>query len=182
MTQETPESTLTFWFSDRVMPHHFNNTPTFDQLLRDRFLESYDRALAGGLDGWKETPLGSLALIIILDQFPRNMFRNMPEAFAADHLALAISRAVVETGEDKMIPTGQRAFLYMPFMHSEYLSDQNISVELYEDLGVESNLKFAIAHRDVIARFGRFPHRNIILGRPSTPEEQTYLDSPNAGF
>ena len=177
-----PEDVLSFWFSDQMIPNHFRKDPDIDRAITDQFMAAYEDAVAGRLGGWTDDALGSLALVITLDQFPRNMFRDSPRAFAADDQALAAADAAITRGFDDALTQDQRVFLYMPFMHTESRVGQDRSVELYEKLGIETNLSFARAHRDVIVEFGRFPHRNAVLGRPSTPEEEVYLSDPDAGF
>ncbi|MDG1286229.1 MAG: DUF924 domain-containing protein [Rickettsiales bacterium] len=178
----TPKNILDFWFSDRVAPLRFKKNAQFDQEIYDRFFSAYEEAVGGMLSDWQQTADGCLALIILLDQFPRNMFRSTPKSFATDGQAIEISKEAINKGSDIDLTQEQRVFLYMPFMHSEELTEQELAVELYRKLGIESNLRFAIAHRDIVARFGRFPHRNDILKRDSTPEEIEFLNGPNSGF
>ena len=135
----------------------------------------YQKAIKGELDPLSETPEGSLALVIILDQFPRNMYRGTPQAFASDAKALKVAKEAVEKKFDRDLLPMQRMFLYLPFEHSENIDDQEQSVKFFENLGDELALKYAIEHRDAITQFGRFPHRNAILGRESTPEELRFL-------
>jgi len=166
-----------------MAPNHFRKDPEIDLLIREQFLPTYEAARAGKLNGdWSDNAVGSLAQVIVLDQFPRNMFRDTPQAFATDEQAMAIATAAIDRGFDDELPQEQLAFLYMPFMHAESLAGQDQAVMLFEKLGIEGNLIFAMAHRDVIMTFGRFPHRNEVLGRRSTPEEQAYLAEPGAGF
>ena len=151
------------------------------------FLEDYERAARGEYDGWREEPESCLALVILLDQFPRNLFRNYPQAlYATDDKALDISRAAVQKGFDQKPPPFQRHFLYMPFMHSEDLEDQQRSVALFRELATEEGgpdvTEYAEGHRDIIERFGRFPHRNEVLGRETTPEEAEFLEQPGSSF
>ncbi len=155
----------------------FEKDDAFDRAIRDNFLSTYEAAAAGKVNDWEKTPDGALALIIVLDQFPRNLFRNDARAFAADPLALAVTRRAVAAGFDKKIAHALIPFLYMPLMHSESLGDQHVCVDLFRDYGDANNLKFAEIHRDIIERFGRFPHRNQVLGRATTPAEQAFLDS-----
>lgn len=171
---------LTFWFSERVKPLWFRSTPEFDAELRERFFHTWEAAAAGEFDSWRQTPEGALALVIVLDQFPLNMFRGRPESFSTAEQALEVAAGAVEKGWDKELDSSQLAFLYMPFMHSENPEDQERSVALFEAAGLESNLRFARHHRDLIRRFGRFPHRNAILGRASTDKELDYLASKEA--
>lgn len=180
---------LTFWFGDQTSPEYgkprsfwFMSTPEMDQTIRDSFGKLYQLAVKGDLDPWMNTPEGSLSLVIIFDQFSRNMFRGTPQSFASDFKGLEVAKVAIEKGYDSQLPPFQRAFLYMPFMHSENLKDQNKSVELFEALGIDASLDYAIRHKDIIARFGRFPHRNTILGRASTPEELAFLKEPDSSF
>jgi len=178
----TPQDVLDFWFSDRVRPLQFEKNPDFDKEITDKFLAYYEAATAHKLEGWLETAKGALALIIVLDQFARNMFRDTPKSFAADPQALSIANMALEEGFDEAVSPKQRHFFYMPFMHSEDLADQDRCVALFSDLGNEDALHFAKLHRDIIARFGRFPHRNQVLSRESTPEEEAFLKEPNSSF
>lgn len=173
---------IDFWFSERVSKLHFAKNTDFDKEVYDLFFATYEKALNGGLVDWQETPEGSLALIILLDQFSRNMFRNTPKSFESDKQARDIARLAIKNQFDHKLSKEQRVFLYMPFMHSENLKDQEVSIDLYKKLGIEENLKFAVAHYDIIKRFGRFPHRNSTLGRKSTNEEVEFLKNPNSGF
>lgn len=157
----------------------FANHAAFDQLFRERFLSLYEQAARGALDGWRETADGAMVLAILLDQFPRNAFRGTSRMYATDERARHIARAAIAAGHDKAFEPALRIFLYLPFGHSESLADQDRSVALCETLG-EPAISHARHHRDIIRRFGRFPHRNPILGRPMTEEEQRYLD--NGGF
>lgn len=147
----------------------------FDRRFRDRFLASHERASRGGCAGWMATPEGALALALLLDQFPRNAFRGTPRMYATDAPARAVAAAAIDAGHDNEVEVALRVFLYLPFGHSEELADQERSVALVERLG-EPDASHARRHRDIVRRFGRFPHRNPILGRAMTPEEQRYLD------
>ena len=147
----------------------------FDRLFRERFLDLHEAAARGDLDRWAETPEGSLALILLLDQFPRNAFRNSPRMYRTDPLARAVARSAVERGHDIRVERALRPFVYLPFGHSESLADQNLSVTMAERMG-GIEVGHARRHRDIIRRFGRFPHRNPIVGRETTPEERRYLD------
>lgn len=153
----------------------FKKDAAFDAAIRDGFLQTHEAAKTGRHDDWAETPEGSLALIIVLDQFPRNIFRDDPRAFATDAKALAITNAAIAKGFDRKIEPPLQQFIYMPLMHSEHLADQDRCVAAFTG-GAPENRKFAEIHRDIIARFGRFPHRNAVLGRTTTPEEQVFLD------
>ena len=171
---------VAFWFAPEIQPLWFDATPAFDEALRARFLVTYQAAAAGQLRDWETTAEGALALVIVLDQFPLNMFRGEPESFATEAAARAVADRAIGRQFDQALPPERRPFLYLPFMHGETLADQERSVRLYEQPGLEESLRFARHHRALIQRFGRFPHRNAILGRPSTPEELAYLASPEA--
>ena len=170
------EAILLFWFTEAGPDKWYIKDPEFDDLIRGRFEEIYDKAAAGEFDDWTNTAQGTLALVIVLDQFPRNMFRNTPKSFATDSKALAIAKEAVAKGFDKELPPEQRKFFYMPYMHSEALEDQEECVRLFDGTN-----EWAEKHRDVIVKFGRFPHRNEILGRESTQEEKEYL-AAGGGF
>ncbi|MGE0665448.1 MAG: DUF924 family protein [Sphingomonadales bacterium] len=183
----TVNDVLDFWFAPesrpeprhpggRDLPAWFTADPAFDEAIRRRFLDAYETAARGGLDRWAETPEGALALTVLLDQFPRNMFRGQARAFAADSRALSVAEQAVAKGFDAQVPKAWRKFFYLPFEHAEDSAAQARSVALFLALGEEQGLRYAVLHRDIIERFGRFPHRNAILGRRSTPEEQAWLD------
>ncbi len=175
MTQETtPADILAFW-REAGPEKWFAKNDGFDAEIARRFGSTHRAAHEGRLDGWADTPEGALALIITLDQFPRNMFRGEARAFASDPKALGLARRAVESGADARMPADLKSFAYLPFEHSEDLVDQDRSVALYAPIGGET-ARYAEIHRDIIVRFGRFPHRNAILGRATTPEEQAFLD------
>lgn len=189
MTCEVARRVLDFWFGEEGSPTYgvkqgkwFRADATFDAVVTAEFRADYDAALAGDYDSLAETALGSLALVILLDQFPRNMFRGAARAFEADEKARSIARAAVARGFDQIVPPVQRGFFYLPFEHSETLDDQELSVLLFEALGDADWLDYAVRHRDVIARFGRFPHRNDLLGRETTPAESEFLMLPGSRF
>lgn len=179
-TQITPQNILDFWYAEEMQSRWFASTPALDAEILDKFGALWRSAAAGELDNWKETPAGCLALAIVLDQLPLNMFRGMAESFSTEQQAVETAKQAIRMGFDLRLPVERRAFLYMPLMHSESLADQELSVGLFEAAGLESNLRFARHHRELIRKFGRFPHRNRILGRQSTPEEIAYLSSREA--
>src|SRR5215469_13154716 len=171
-----PADVVTFWL--RAGPKAwFRKSKAFDAEIRQRFETLHYAAARGELDGWAETSEGALALLLLLDQFPRNLFRGSPHAFATDPLALNVARRAVERGFDRQVDPDLRQFFYLPFEHSERLEDQDRSVALCAASGDAELLKWANLHRDIIARFGRFPHRNASLGRDTTPEERAFLNS-----
>ena len=172
---------LDFWFASEDL--WFKKDDAFDEIIRQRFVADHESAAAGGLADWRETPDGCLALIVLLDQFPRNMFRGTARAFATDALAINITETAVDRGFDQALPAVRRRFVYMPLMHAEDVDHQRRCVDLFEalenDLG---GVEYAIKHLEIIQRFGRFPHRNEILGRLSTPEEAAFLETPGSSF
>jgi uncharacterized protein (DUF924 family) len=196
-----PERILSFWFGELdadglALPARskqwWTKDEAFDGRIRDEFSEDHREIVGEQREHWLVDPRGRLAYIIVLDQFSRNMFRNQPQSFASDPQALRAARGGIEKGADRALAVAERTFMYMPFMHSESLDDQNRCIELFTALRDEQNgrardnaeysLKFAGMHRDIIVKFGRFPHRNAILGRATTPEEAEFLEGPNSGF
>lgn len=189
--QPTSADVLLFWFggaSERGKPHTrwFEKSAAFDREVRERFLALYEHAAAGRMSCLKENGLDCLALIIVLDQFPRNMFRGTPSAFATDALALEAAGHAVDRGFDRKMHPVERMFAYLPFEHSELLADQERACELTQALDAFEETKdayrYAVLHREIIRRFGRFPHRNGVLGRASTPEETEFLKGPGSSF
>ena len=188
------EALLDFWFGAPTSPGYgsnrsewFRKDPAFDASIRDRFGPLIERALRGELEDWAGTSRGALAQVIVLDQFTRNVFRDTPRAFAGDAHALQAARAMVGSRQDEALPPFERTFAYLPFEHAEGLAMQQESVRLYArlaalDPGQASGLDYAQRHRVIIERFGRFPHRNAVLGRHSTPEEIEFLKTPGSGF
>lgn len=184
---------LDFWFGAPGSPEHgtdreewFKKDETFDAAIRDAFLADCEKAAAGEYDSWVQTASGGLALLILLDQFPRNLFRDNPRAFATDAKALDIAQRMVARGDDKTMPKEQQFFVYLPFEHSEDLAMQERCLELTAAMpqgkAENSPYHWSKKHYDVIKRFGRFPHRNAVLGRENTPAEAEYLAQPGAGF
>ena len=165
-----------FWFDESGPKKWFRGGPAFDAEIRTRFHAHHAAATAGLLDGWRASAPTALALLLILDQFSRNMFRRDPRAFASDPYARLVASNAIERRFDKIAPANMRAFFYLPFMHSECLADQKRSVALFKaTMPGSTNLPFAIEHAEIVERFGRFPHRNEALGRRSTPAEIAYL-------
>lgn len=175
---------LNFWFEETQSPQWFQVNPDFDAQVKDRFLENHEAAVLGIYDDWKNSSDGCLALCLLLDQFPRNMFRGTAKAFATDSRALVVSKFAIAKGFDQVLTPIKRRFLYLPFEHSENLNDQRRCVELFEAMKKDDPLghDYALRHLKVIERFGRFPHRNVMLSRMSTPEEQDYLAQNPAGY
>ncbi|HEY9761555.1 MAG TPA: DUF924 family protein [Trichocoleus sp.] len=187
---------LNFWFGEPGVTGSeygqqrqvwFRKDPAFDEMIRTRFLDDYEQAVAGQLNAWHAQPRSCLALIVLLDQFPRNLFRGDLRSFATDAQALAAARHAVQQGFDQQLLAVERIFVYLPFEHSEDLADQHTSVSLVQALieqnpELESILDYALRHREVIERFGRFPHRNEVLGRETTPEEADFLKLPGSRF
>lgn len=195
------DSVLRFWFGNaerdadvfrEAAGRWFKKDEAFDAEIRRQFGDLHAKAAAGKLGEWAESPRGRLALIIVLDQFSRNLYRNDPRAFSCDDRALGLAREGIEAGDDTQLRVVERSFFYMPFMHSENLQDQERCIELFENLlseapedcraSIQNNVKYARAHRDIVARFGRFPHRNAALGRQSTAEETEFLQQPGSSF
>ena len=179
-SMDDPQPIIDFWFSEAVRPRWFQSTDEFDQALIQRYEDIWQQAKHGKLDHWMQTAPGCLALVIILDQFPLNMYRGTAKSFSTEARSREIARHALELNFDAQMPVEQKAFLYMPFMHSEDMADQDRCLELFEQPGLESNLRFARHHRGIIEKFGRFPHRNAPLGRESTPAEIEYLNSREA--
>jgi uncharacterized protein (DUF924 family) len=176
------QTVLHFWFEEARSQQHFSKDEAFDAEIRRRFGETHAAAVRGELFEWRRTPEGRLAEIIVLDQFSRNLFRDSPRAFAADGMALVLAQEAVRMTADQVLPQEQRLFMYMPYMHSESRAIHAVALTLFESLGLEENLKYERAHKAIIDRFGRFPHRNSILGRESTPEELEFLRQPGSAF
>ena len=174
---------LNFWFSSEVKAKWFVKDPDFDAAIREAFLADYERVAGGDLDGWPATPEDVLALVLLLDQFPRNMFRDHAQAFATDEAARAMAVEAVAHGHDRALDTERRRFLYLPLMHSESLDDQRHCVDLFILRGDDPEaLEWAVRHLKIVRRFGRFPHRNAVLGRETTAEEAEFLAEPGSTF
>ncbi|MDH5325213.1 MAG: DUF924 domain-containing protein [Gammaproteobacteria bacterium] len=180
MQTTNPEDILQFWYKPENATQWFSATSELDVEIRIRYLHVWKQALDGKLDNWKDNASGCLALCIILDQFPLHIFRGSAKSYSSEAAAIDVAKHAIRQGFNKLIPDEQIAFLYMPLMHSENKNDQELSVKLFESTGLKESIKFARHHRDLIQRFGRFPHRNKILGRESTLEELSYLESKEA--
>jgi uncharacterized protein (DUF924 family) len=176
------EEIIKFWFEEIETSQWWKKDAEFDQLISDRFSAIHKRASRCELYDWRETAEGRLAEIIVLDQISRNMYRDSPRSFSNDALALALSQEAIRLGADKEVSTRKRSFIYLPFMHSESAIIHEVAVDLYTALGREENLKFELKHKAIIDRFGRYPHRNEVLGRISTEEEIAFLSKPGSSF
>ena len=175
----TPQQVVAFW-REAGPERWFDKDEGFDALCRERFLATYEAAARGDLNDWELVPEGALAVVLLLDQFPRNMFRGTRRAYQTDATALDAADRAIERGFDAQVDPDLRLFFYLPFDHSEEAADQERSITLHDAAGDAEGLRWARHHHDIIARFGRFPHRNAILGRESTPEEQAYLAEEGA--
>ena len=170
---------IEFWFVEIEPAKHWVKDEDFDELIRSRFGAVHTAAIKGELFSWRKDPNGRLAEIIVLDQFSRNMFRDKPESFAYDSLALVLAQEAIGAGADKEVDQDHVSFMYMPFMHSESPLVHVEALKLFESLG---STEYELKHKAIIDRFGRYPHRNAILGRESTPEEIEFLKGPNSSF
>jgi uncharacterized protein (DUF924 family) len=173
---------ITFWFTELEPKQWWQKESAFDQMIKSRFGDLHNQAIACELVDWRESPLGSLAEIIVLDQFSRNIYRDKAASFSSDSMALTLAQCAIAKGVDTQLSPEQRVFLYMPFMHSESKVIHNEAVKLFSALGIESNIDFEYKHKAIIEKFGRYPHRNDILGRVSTPDEIEFLKQPHSGF
>ncbi|MFL0797423.1 MAG: DUF924 domain-containing protein [Cellvibrionaceae bacterium] len=173
---------IQFWFQDIAPAQWWQKSDEFDREIEHRFGELHMQATRGELFAWRQTAKGRLAEIIVLDQFSRNIFRDKPQAFAFDGMALVLSQEAVALGMDAQLSLIERSFLYMPYMHSESLSVHDEAIKLFDVPGLENNYQFEIKHREIIEKFGRYPHRNVILGRDSTVEEIEFLKQPGSSF
>lgn len=192
---QTIQDVVTFWFEETQPKQYFVKDPAFDQRVRDKLAGLHAQAMADELIDWQQTALGCLALCVVLDQAPRNMYRDDPRAFASDPKALSVAQYAVEQGLDKQLVPRQRTFIYLPFEHAEDKGLQAQSVALFKALHVEVAARdpeagqgfavtydYALRHQAIVDRFGRFPHRNAVLGRQSTPEESAFLSEPGSSF
>ena len=173
---------IKFWFEETKPEQWWKKDKAFDTLLVEQFSDLHTRASCCELFEWREYPEGRLAEIIVLDQFSRNMFRDSAQAFAHDAMSLTLSQEAIACEADQALTPVQRSFLYMPFMHSESLLIHEVAVELFRKNGIQNNLDFEFSHKKIIERFGRYPHRNKVLGRPSTTDEIEFLTQPGSSF
>jgi uncharacterized protein (DUF924 family) len=180
--QQTPDDILAFWFEEITPKQWWATSDDLDWHIESRFGALHCAAGHCELYSWRESAKGRLAEIIILDQFSRNIYRNHPKAFAYDSLALALAQTAVAVNADHELDINQRAFFYMPYMHSESLMIHEVAVALFSQPGMEANLQFELRHKEIIDRFGRYPHRNVMLGRTSTPEEIDFLKTAGSSF
>ena len=176
------EEVLSFWFEQNGPEQWWTRDPRFDAEIRSRFGSLHGRAVLGELHGWRDTPEGRLAEIVVLDQFSRNLYRDDGRAFAADGMALALAQEAVRVGADQAVPPVRRPFVYMPYQHSESPQIHEEAMRLFERLEDPESLDFERRHKAIIDRFGRYPHRNEVLGRPSTDEEIAFLREPGSSF
>lgn len=178
----SPLAVTTFWFEELTLKDWFKKDEALDQTIKEKFESTLKQAKEGALFKWRKTPLGRLAEIIVLDQFPRNIYRDTPQAFEADTLALILAQEAVLLGEDLKIEAAQRTFFYYPYMHSESPAIHQQALKIFTQHGNKEVLKYEIRHKEIIDKFSRYPHRNKILGRTSTPEEIIFLEKPGSTF
>ncbi|MCZ8252183.1 MAG: DUF924 domain-containing protein [Hylemonella sp.] len=181
-TVHSAQEVLRFWFEELTPKQHFAKDAALDAQIGARFGATLQAAARGALQPWRTDAPGRLAEIIVLDQFARNIHRDTPQAFACDALALDLARELVALGLDQALPTPHKPFAYMPYMHSEDLAAHAEALPLFSQPGLENNLHFLHRHTEILRRFGRYPHRNAVLGRPSTPEELVFLQQPGSSF
>jgi uncharacterized protein (DUF924 family) len=177
-----PHEILTFWFEEIEPKMWWSAAPAFDELVRDRFFPLLEQAARGELFAWRKEPKGRLAEIIVLDQFSRNIHRNTPAAFTQDAIALVLAQEAVAAGALEYLSATERAFLLMPYMHSESRAIHVEAERLFREYAPEDNFNFELRHKAIVDRFGRYPHRNAVLGRASTPEEIEFLKQPGSSF
>ena len=180
LIQDTPETIISFWFNEIAPEQWWIKSDQFDQQIKSRFGALHQAASCCELYDWRKTAQGALAELIILDQFSRNIYREKPQAFDCDTLALALAQTAVAAKFDQGLDRVQRAFIYMPYMHSESKIIHELAVKLFSQQGMEQSLEFELQHKAIIDRFGRYPHRNKILGRTSTQEEKSFLKKPHS--
>ena len=178
----SPQSIITFWFEEATPAQHFRKDAAFDAAIRTRFADTHAAAAHGELGAWRDDAEGRLAEIIVLDQFSRNLFRDDALAFAADGMALVLAQEAIRAGADRELSAERRAFLYMPFMHSESALIHVEAERLFAQPGLENNHAFELKHKAIVDRFGRYPHRNAVLGRESTAEELDFLKGAGSSF
>lgn len=178
----TPQQVLAFWFEQSTPAQWFQKDAAFDQKIQQQFSKLHQQAAAAELVTWRSSAEGRLAEIIVLDQFSRNLYRDQAAAFASDGMALCLAQEAIALGLDHQIAVTHRSFLYMPFMHSESAQIHQTALQLFTELANPQNLRYEELHKAIIDRFGRYPHRNDILGRTSTPEEIEFLQQPNSSF
>ena len=177
-----PNDVLHFWFTELTPKQHYAKDAALDDAIRTRFGETLEAAARCELFAWRAMPEGRLAEVLVLDQFSRNVYRDTARAFAQDALALALAQELVASGQDRSLPLVQRSFAYMPYMHSESALVHQQAVTLFSQPGMEDSLRFELRHQEIIHRFGRYPHRNALLGRASTAEELAFLAVPGSAF
>jgi uncharacterized protein (DUF924 family) len=177
-----PQPILDFWFTELTPKHHFAKDAALDEAIRTRFGATLEAAARCELFAWRTTPEGRLAEVLVLDQFSRNVYRDTARAFAQDALALVLAQELVASGQDRSLPLALRSFAYMPYMHSESALVHAQAVTLFSQPGMEDTLRFELRHKEIIDRFGRYPHRNALLGRTSTPEELAFLSELGSSF
>jgi len=177
-----PHPILHFWFTELSPKQHFAKDAALDEAIRTRFGATLEAAARCELFAWRATAQGRLAEVVVLDQFSRNVYRDTPRAFAQDALALALAQELVASGQDRRLPLAQRSFAYMPYMHSESALVHAQAVALFSQPGLQDSLRSALRHKAIIDRFGRYPHRNAVLGRSSTPQELAFLSEPGSSF
>ena len=177
-----PQPILHFWFTELTPKQHYAKDAALDETIRTRFGATLEAAAKCELFAWRATPQGRLAEVLVLDQFSRNVYRGTARAFAQDALALVLAQELVASTQDRSLPLAQRSFAYMPYMHSESALVHAQAVALFSQPGLQDNLRFELRHKEIIDRFGRYPHRNAILGRSSTADELTFLSEPGSSF
>ncbi len=182
MTTVKASDVISFWFEQSSPSDWYAKNESFDQLIKDKFLTTYWAATKGELYQWRDSPLGRLAEIIVLDQFSRNMFRDNGQAFMFDSLAVVLTQEAITAKADETLPNEKKAFLYMPLMHSESLKIHELAVKVFSQTGLENNYDFELKHKAIIEQFGRYPHRNKLLGRESSRAEKAFLKLPGSSF